>query len=68
MNTFSTVITSSEHLCHNLGPSLYPDMPTFEISQDGVTHSLNDLDASKSHDPDKLPTKLLKLLSTEISP
>jgi len=43
-------------------------MPEFEISQDDVTCLLNDLDASKSHGPDKLPTKFLKLFSIEISP
>jgi len=63
---FPTVFTRSEHPCPNLGRSLYPDMPTFEISQDGVTHLLNDLDASKSHGLDKLPTKLLKFLSTAL--
>ena len=43
-------------------------MPIFEANQDGVTHLLDQLDVSKSHGPDNRPTKLLKSLSTEISP
>ena len=69
---FSSVFTSNEHPEEHpnpsLGPSLYSTMPDLEISEAGVSHLLSDLDPSKSNGPDKLPTRLLKLLSNEISP
>ena len=65
---FPTIFTSNEHPNPSLGPSLYSTMPDLEISEAGVSHLLSDLDPSKSNGPDKLPTRLLNLLSNEISP
>jgi len=47
---------------------IFPDFPQIEITSAGVIKLLKDLDPSKSTGPDRIPGKLLKLLSSEISP
>ena len=67
---FSSVFTNDEHLQPppDLGPSPYPNIPNIEISCEGITHLLNDLDPTKSHGPDEVPARFLKLMAAEISP
>ena len=48
----------------NMGPSPYPEI---EITSAGVK-KLQDLDPSKSHRPDKIPSELLKLMASENTP
>ena len=65
---FSTVFTNSNNSADlpNMGPS--PDITDIEITTAGVKKLLQDLDPSKSHGPDKIPSKLLKLMASEIAP
>ena len=51
-----------------MSPSPYPDITKIEITTAGVKKLLQDLDPSKSHGPDKIPSKLLKLMASEIAP
>ena len=47
---------------------LYPDISNFVVSTSGVTKILQELDPSKSPGPDKIPSRLLKSIATEVSP
>ena len=51
-----------------MGPRPYPEMSNIEINCEGIASLLNELDPSKSHGPDNVPARLLKLLAVEISP
>ena len=51
-----------------MGNSPYQDIPFIEFDVSGITNLLNDLDPTKSSGPDHIPTKLLKVLATEVSP
>ena len=51
-----------------LGSSPYSDMPNIEICCEGIAYLLSDLDPTKSHGPDEVPARFLKLLVAEISP
>ena len=67
---FSTVFTNSSNSSDlpNMGPSTYPDIKEIEITTAGVEKLLQDLDPSKSNGPDKIPSKLLKFMASEIAP
>ena len=67
---FSTVFTNSNNSADlpSMGPSPYPDITEIEITTAGVKRLLQDLDPSKSHGPNKIPSKLLKLMASEIAP
>jgi len=43
-------------------------MSNIEINCQGIACLLNELDPSKSHGPDDVPARLLKLLAVKISP
>jgi len=47
--------------------SPYQDIPFIELDVSGITNLLND-HPTKSSGPDHIPTKLLKVLATEVSP
>ena len=67
---FSTVLftnSSNSFDLPNMGPSPYSDIKEIEITTAGV-EKLQDLDPSKSHGPDKIPNKPLKLMASEIAP
>ena len=51
-----------------MGDSPYQDISFIEFDLSGITTLLNDLDPTKSSGPDRIPTKLLKVLATEVSP
>ena len=65
---FSSVFTRDDgsELSH-MGDSPYKDIPFVEFDLSGITTLLNDLDPTKSSGPDRIPTKLLKVLATEVS-
>ena len=49
-------------------PSPYPDMPDFEITEEGVLNQLKLLDVHKSTGPDGLSPHLLSMLAPTITP
>ena len=51
-----------------MGDSPYQDISFVEFDLSGIATLLNDLDPTKSSGPDRIPTKLLKVLATEVSP
>ena len=67
---FSTIFTNRNDFSDlpNMGPSPYPDISEIEIITAGVKKLLQNLDPSKSQGPDKIPSKLLKLMASEIAP
>ena len=66
---FSSVFTKDGNLQPppDMGSSPYPEMSNIEINCEDIAHLLNELDPSKSHGPDDVPARLLKLLAVEIS-
>ena len=66
---FSSVFTKDDNLQPppDMGPSPYPDMSNIDIICKGIARLLNELDPSKSHGPDDVPARLLKVLAIEIS-
>ena len=50
------------------GPSLFPSLPTFEITEQGVYNLLSTCDTSKSPGPDSLHPYVLKATAAELSP
>jgi len=69
LNTqFSSVFTTDDGSdLPVLDPSPYPDIPPIEMSVSGITSLLNEVDPTKSPEPDKIPSNLLKLLAYEVS-
>ena len=66
---FSSVFSShDQHLPPDMDPSPYPSLLNIEITCEGIKKLLDDVDPSKSHGPDEVPGRLLKLLSAEVSP
>jgi len=51
-----------------MGNILYPDMSTIEVDTAGIAKLLLEIDPYKATGPDKIPPRLLKELSYEISP
>ena len=45
---------------------LYPDIPNIEITTSAVNKILEELDPSKSPGPDKIPSRLLKSIATDV--
>jgi len=43
-------------------------MQPIQVHSQGIQHLLNNLDANKSADPDKLPAKFLKKINAEVAP
>ena len=66
---FSSVFTRDDgsELPH-MGDSPYQDISFVEFDLSGIATLLNDLNPTKSSGPDRIPTKLLKVLATEVSP
>ena len=52
----------------NILPSPFPDMPDFQVTEEGVLSQLNRLDIHKSTGPDGLSPRLLNMLAPAISP
>ena len=52
----------------NLGPSLYPKLPSFEGSISEVNTLLNEVDPFKATSPDGIPPRLLKELASKLFP
>ncbi|XP_065886047.1 uncharacterized protein [Dysidea avara] len=50
------------------GPSLFPSLPMFEITEQGVYNLLSNCDSSKSPGPDSIHPYVLKTTATKISP
>jgi len=66
---FSSVFSShDQHLPPDMDPSPYPSLLNIEITCEGIKKLLDDVDPSKSHGPDEVPGRLLKLLSAEVFP
>ena len=51
-----------------LAPSVYSDIPFFEIGIDGVVKQLKNLNQNKATGPDELPARVLKETAAEIAP
>ena len=51
-----------------LDGTLYPEMPPIDISTEGVTPLLGNLDTSKAPGPDKVPTRFLKEFAFQLGP
>ena len=45
-----------------------PDMPPIQVYPQGIQHLLNNLDATNSGGPDKLPARFLKEVAAEVAP
>ena len=66
---FSSVFTREDNnTTPYMGESKIPTMADIEISPNGVHKLLTHQNVNKAPGPDKLPTKILKLAATEISP
>ena len=66
---FSSVFTrANTSSLPNLGPSPYPDIQRFDVTEEGVLKLLNNLNHHKASGPDNIPTRLLKEEATELSP
>jgi len=65
---FSSVFTKVDNLQPppDMRPGPYPEMSNIEINCKSIAHLLNELDPSKSHGPDDIPARLLKLLAVVI--
>ena len=49
-------------------PQLFPDMPVFEIGEEGVRKLLSGIDANKAGGPDGIPARFLKEAANELAP
>ena len=65
---FSSVFTSETTPPHSFEESPYPSMPKINVSINGVTKLLKNLNPNKAQGPDGLHSRLLKLLADEIAP
>ena len=66
---FQSVFTSEDNSnIPDKGPSLFPSLPTFEITEQGVYNLLSTCDTSKSPGPDSLHPYVLKATAAELSP
>ena len=66
---FYSVFTQDESTTPpEMGNILYPDMSTIEVDTAGIAKLLLEIDPYKATGPDKIPPRLLKELSYEISP
>ena len=65
---FRSVFTQEKDTLPNLGPSNHPTMPDFQITLDGVTKLLKDLNPHKAPGPDGVPAQILKIAAEEIAP
>jgi len=68
---FQSVFTSEDNSSIPIpdkGPSLFPSLPIFEITEEGVYNLLSNCDTSKSPGPDSLHPYALKATAAEISP
>ena len=67
-NQFHSVFTKDDCQVPNLPPSNFPDMPEIDITTDGITKLLRNLDVSKANGPDMIPNHVLKLTAEQIAP
>jgi len=65
---FTSVFTKEKHQLPNLPPSNTPAMPHLNISTNGITKLLKDLNPHKASGPDGIPARILKLAAEEIAP
>jgi len=52
----------------SLPPSQFSEIDNINFTTNGIKYVLENLDPSKSSGPDNIPTRILKLYATEISP
>ena len=67
-NQFSSVFTQKIYPIPQLAPSIYSDIPIFEIGTDGVIKQLKNLNQNKATGPDELPARVLKETAVETAP
>ena len=65
---FASVFTQGDSSTPVLESDPIPDMSPIEIHIEGVLHLLLNLKASKAMGPDKIPSRLLKMLAHQIVP
>ena len=65
---FLSVFTQENSDIPTLPSNQYPDTDNIDFTSNGIKCILENLDSSKSADPDSIPTRILKLCATEISP
>ena len=68
---FASVFTIEDKDCiptlSNNSPWPYPDMPNINISVEGITKLLSNLNPHKASGPDELPTRLLKEMAHQLT-
>ena len=65
---FQSIFTTEDNNIPDKGPSLFPSLPSFEITEQGVYNLLTNCDTSKSPGPDSLHPCILKTTAAEFSP
>ena len=65
---FLSVFTQENSDIPTLPSNQYPDTDNIDFTSNGIKCILENLDSSKSAGPDSIPTRILKLCATEISP
>ena len=68
INYFSSVFTIEKPNILQLHNSVYQDMSDIEVTQPGVLKLLASLDPKKSTGPDQLSPRILKEVSSEVTP
>ena len=64
-NSFLSVFTQENS---TLPSNQYPNTDNIDFTSNSIKCILENLDSSKSAGPDSIPTRILKLCATEISP
>jgi len=66
---FSSVFTREDNSePPQMENSPYQEIPSIDFNVAGIAKLLSELDPTKSSGPDRIPSKLLKTLATEVSP
>jgi len=65
---YSVFNKESSSALPDMGPSLYPEMASFDISIAGVVKLLQEVDPFRAVGPEGIPPRLLKELSHELAP
>ena len=65
---FLSVFTQENCDIPTLPSNQYPDTENIDFTSNGIKCILENLDSSKPAGPDSIPTRILKLCATEISP